>query len=162
MIKCDNLSISMTKRYGDNESPWRSPCLRAKKEIHTHNIGLNKTQTMHKKVDQNRGKPYFLKDLTNKGPSHPIIGLSKVNFENPNTSSQHRSILSSILQHRKHVMVIVVVVMLMFCPWFELHKVSPVFILLLHTRSSKGNSQLPTCVTSNLTSIHFLMCPQCV
>ena len=66
-----------------------------------------------------------------------------------------------MLQHRLHVKVIVVVV-LVFCPWFKLHKVFSVFILMLHTRSSQGHSQLSTYVFSNAVNIHFLMCFLCV
>ena len=58
--------------------------------------------------------------------------------------------------------VVVVIVVLVFYLWFKLHKVSSVFILMLHTRSSQENSQLSTCEYSNAISIDFLMCPPCV
>ena len=59
-------------------------------------------------------------------------------------------------------MEIVVAVVLVFYPWFRLHKVFSVFILMLHTRSSQGYFQLSTCGPSNAINIHFLMCPLCV
>ena len=53
------------------------------------------------------------------------------------------------------VVIFVIVVVLVFCPWLRLHKVSSIFILMLHTKSSQGYSYISSCVSSNAVSIHF-------
>ena len=49
-----------------------------------------------------------------------------------------KSFQSNILQHRQYVQVVVVVV-LVFCPWFRLHKVSSIFILIFYIWASQAH-----------------------